>query len=143
MLPLRIISSSIRQSISATAARFKTTIDLSKVPVLREEDLEETFVRGSGPGGQSVAKTNNKVVLTHKPTGIVIQCHNSRSLFKNREEARRMLVAKLDALENGDQSVEAQRQQIEGKKHSEATRRKMKRQELKRAWKEREFGEQD
>uniref|UniRef100_A0A1Q3FCJ5 Putative translational termination n=1 Tax=Culex tarsalis TaxID=7177 RepID=A0A1Q3FCJ5_CULTA len=142
MLPLRIISYSIRQSISATA-RFKTTIDLSKVPVLREEDLEETFVRGSGPGGQSVAKTNNKVVLTHKPTGIVIQCHNSRSLFKNREEARRMLVAKLDALENGDQSVEAQRQQIEGKKHSEATRRKMKRQELKRAWKEREFGEQD
>lgn len=123
--------------------RFKTTIDTSKVPTLRDEDLEETFVRGSGPGGQSVAKTNNKVVLTHKPTGLVIQCHSSRSLFKNREEARRLLIAKLDELENGDQSVEAQQRRIEQKKHSEATRRQVKRQEMKKAWKEREFGQQD
>ncbi|XP_062699001.1 mitochondrial translation release factor in rescue [Aedes albopictus] len=123
--------------------RFKTTIDTSKVPTLRDEDLEETFVRGSGPGGQSVAKTNNKVVLTHKPTGLVIQCHSSRSLFKNREEARRLLIAKLDELENGDQSMEAQQRRIEQKKHSEATRRQVKRQEMKKAWKEREFGQQD
>ncbi|XP_065073433.1 mitochondrial translation release factor in rescue [Ochlerotatus camptorhynchus] len=123
-----------------TFHRYKTTIDTSKVPALREEDLEETFVRGSGPGGQSVAKTNNKAVLTHKPTGIVIQCHASRSLFKNREEARRLLVLKLDELENGDQSVESQQKKIDLKKHTEAVRRKFKRQEMKKVWKEREFG---
>uniref|UniRef100_A0A023EE61 Putative translational termination n=1 Tax=Aedes albopictus TaxID=7160 RepID=A0A023EE61_AEDAL len=142
MFNLIRISAQLR-AIQRPFLRFKTTIDTSKVPTLRDEDLEETFVRGSGPGGQSVAKTNNKVVLTHKPTGLVIQCHSSRSLFKNREEARRLLIAKLDELENGDQSVEAQQRRIEQKKHSEATRRQVKRQEMKKAWKEREFGQQD
>ncbi|EAT34024.1 AAEL012009-PA [Aedes aegypti] len=131
------------RSFRSPLIRWKTTIDTSKVPALRDDDLEETFVRGSGPGGQAVAKTNNKVVLTHKPTGIVIQCHSSRSLFKNREEARRLLVAKLDELENGDQSVEAQQRRIDQKKHSEAARRRSKRQEMKKAWKEREFGQPD
>uniref|UniRef100_A0A182R1D0 Prokaryotic-type class I peptide chain release factors domain-containing protein n=1 Tax=Anopheles farauti TaxID=69004 RepID=A0A182R1D0_9DIPT len=115
-------------------------IDESRVPVLRDEDLEESFVRGSGPGGQAVAKTNNKVVLTHKPTGIVVQCHITRSLFENRREARKLLIAKLDQLYNGDQSVEAQLQRLEAKKQSETARRKQKLQAKKRAWKEREFG---
>ncbi|XP_053679079.1 mitochondrial translation release factor in rescue [Anopheles nili] len=115
-------------------------IDDSRVPVLQEADLEESFVRGSGPGGQSVAKTNNKVVLTHKPTGIVVQCHTSRSLFENRREARKLLVSKLDQLYNGDQSVDAQQQRIDAKKQSETARRKQKLQAKKKAWKEREFG---
>uniref|UniRef100_A0A182K8H0 Uncharacterized protein n=1 Tax=Anopheles christyi TaxID=43041 RepID=A0A182K8H0_9DIPT len=115
-------------------------IDHSLVPVLREEDLEEMFVRGSGPGGQAVAKTNNKVVLTHKPTGIVVQCHTTRSLFENRREARKQLLGKLDQLYNGDQSVEAQLQRIEAKKQTETARRKQKLQAKKKAWKEREFG---
>lgn len=50
--------------------RFKHTIDHSKVPQLVEIELEEKFVRGSGPGGQAVNKTANCVVLTHTPTGI-------------------------------------------------------------------------
>lgn len=49
--------------------RFKCSIDYSKVPVISEDDLEERFVRGSGPGGQSVNKTANCVVLKHMPTG--------------------------------------------------------------------------
>lgn len=117
-------------------------IDHSRVPVLRDEDLEESFVRGSGPGGQAVAKTNNKVVLTHKPTGIVVQCHTTRSLFENRREARKMLIGKLDQLYNGDQSVEAQLQRIEAKKQTETARRKQKLQAKKKAWKEREFGDE-
>ena len=44
-------------------------IDYSKFPKIVEEDLEEQFVRGSGPGGQSVNKTSNCVVLKHKATG--------------------------------------------------------------------------
>ncbi|XP_058119388.1 mitochondrial translation release factor in rescue [Anopheles ziemanni] len=119
---------------------FSKAIADSRVPVLQEEDLEETFVRGSGPGGQAVAKTNNKVVLTHKPTGIVVQCHTTRSLFENRREARKVLIGKLDQLYNGEQSVAAQQQRIEQKKRTEATRRKQKLQAQKKAWKEREFG---
>jgi len=45
-------------------------IDRSRVPKLDEKDLEEMFVRGWGPGGQAVQKTNNCVVLKHIPTGM-------------------------------------------------------------------------
>ncbi|XP_053686043.1 mitochondrial translation release factor in rescue-like [Sabethes cyaneus] len=129
--------------INLSAIRYKSTVDKSKVPVLVENELEELFVRGSGPGGQSVAKTSNKVVLTHKPTGIVVQCHTSRSLHKNRQEARRLLVDKLDHLENGNNSVNAQLQRIEQKKHLVTQRRKIRLQEMKKAWKQREFGSDD
>lgn len=44
-------------------------LDYSNVPVLKDDELEERFVRGSGPGGQSVNKTSNCVVLHHTPTG--------------------------------------------------------------------------
>lgn len=50
--------------------RLKHTLDFSKVPKILEADLDEQFVRGSGPGGQSVNKTANCVVLLHKPTGL-------------------------------------------------------------------------
>lgn len=54
---------------SSVPYRFKFTPDSTKFPTLREEDLREDFVRGSGPGGQSVAKTNNCVILKHVPSG--------------------------------------------------------------------------
>lgn len=47
--------------------------DLPDLPVLLEEELEEQFVRGSGPGGQATNKTSNCVVLKHIPTGIVVK----------------------------------------------------------------------
>lgn len=50
--------------------RFKHLIDYSRAPVILEGDLEERFVRGSGPGGQNVNKTANCVVLKHIPSGI-------------------------------------------------------------------------
>ncbi|RDX52678.1 hypothetical protein OH76DRAFT_1454148 [Lentinus brumalis] len=70
------------------------------VPELKEEDLEESFVRGSGPGGQSVNKTENNVQLLHKPTGLRVACQETRSLKQNRKLARRILLDKLDALYN-------------------------------------------
>lgn len=48
----------------------KGLIDL---PILNEDDLEEQFVRGSGPGGQATNKTSNCVVLKHIPSGIVVK----------------------------------------------------------------------
>lgn len=47
--------------------------DLTDLPILNEDELEEQFVRGSGPGGQATNKTSNCVVLKHIPTGIVVK----------------------------------------------------------------------
>ena len=65
-------------------------------------------MRGSGPGGQSVAKTNNVVALKHIPTGIVVKYHETRSIDKNRKLAQEKLIEALDKAINGDESVEAQ-----------------------------------
>lgn len=53
-------------------------LDISKRPRLVEKELEEQFVRGDGPGGQSVQTTNNCVVLKHLPTGFVVKFHGTR-----------------------------------------------------------------
>ncbi|KAG2078009.1 hypothetical protein BDR04DRAFT_1124602 [Suillus decipiens] len=71
-----------------------------EIPELREEDIEESFVRGSGPGGQSINKTQNNVQLLHKPTGFRVACQETRSLQTNRMLARRWLLQKLDKLHN-------------------------------------------
>ncbi|KAJ3551722.1 hypothetical protein NM688_g4543 [Phlebia brevispora] len=71
-----------------------------KVPELREEDIAESFVRGSGPGGQSINKTENNVQLLHKPTGIRVSCQETRSLSQNRTIARKILLERLDHLQN-------------------------------------------
>lgn len=47
--------------------------DLLDLPALNEDELEEQFVRGSGPGGQATNKTSNCVVLRHVPSGIVVK----------------------------------------------------------------------
>ncbi|CAM4534199.1 unnamed protein product [Leuciscus chuanchicus] len=83
------------------AAGKKYQIDL---PVLHEEDLEEQFVRGSGPGGQATNKTSNCVVLKHVPTGIVVKCHQTRSVDLNRKRAREILREKLDVAYKGKKS---------------------------------------
>lgn len=116
----------------------KKDIDYSRVPVLNENDLEENFVRGSGPGGQAVNKTNNCVVLRHIPTGIIVKCHMHRMASWNRKEARKLLVAKLDEQINGENSVENQLKALLNKKSSDASRKRKKLADLKEKWKERE-----
>jgi protein subunit release factor B len=65
---------------------------------IREEDLEERFVRSSGKGGQHVNKTSTCVYLKHLPTGIEVKCMEERSQSLNRFLARRELVEKVAAL---------------------------------------------
>lgn len=57
--------------------------ELLDLPVLNEDDLEEQFVRGSGPGGQATNKTSNCVVLRHVPSGIVVKVNIFQFFFCN------------------------------------------------------------
>jgi protein subunit release factor B len=63
---------------------------------IREEDLEETFTRGTGPGGQKINKTSSTVVLVHTITGIEVRCQRERSQDMNRRVAREELCNKLE-----------------------------------------------
>ncbi|KAH9890657.1 RF-1 domain-containing protein [Cubamyces lactineus] len=108
------------------------------IPELKEEDLEESFVRGSGPGGQSVNKTENNVQLLHKPTGIRVACQETRSLKQNRKIARKILLDKLDALYNpGLSKVDLQKAK---KLERERQKRKKAKKKQKAHNKERELG---
>ena len=68
---------------------------------IREKDLLEKFVRGSGSGGQKINKTSNCVFLKHLPTGVCIKCQIDRSREMNRFLARRELCDQLDAIRQG------------------------------------------
>jgi protein subunit release factor B len=65
---------------------------------VREEDLEETFVRSSGNGGQHVNKTSTCVQLRHIPSGISVSASRERSQSVNRFLARRELLERIEAL---------------------------------------------
>lgn len=75
--------------------------------VLNETELQIKYVSGWGKGGQAVNRTKNAIQITHLPTGIVVKCHDTRSTKSNLSGAKKMLIAKLDDLYNGDQSKRA------------------------------------
>jgi protein subunit release factor B len=63
---------------------------------LREEDLQEKYVRSSGPGGQRVNKTSSCVYLKHEPTGLEVKMQRERSQALNRYYARKRLCELLE-----------------------------------------------
>ncbi|OLL25769.1 putative peptide chain release factor-like protein, mitochondrial [Neolecta irregularis DAH-3] len=79
------------------------------LPKIIESELEEKFIRGTGPGGQKINKTSICVQLRHIPTGITVKCQDSRYRELNRHVARKNLQKKLDVLENGDNSRAARK----------------------------------
>jgi protein subunit release factor B len=88
---------------------------------IHEEDLEETFIRSSGPGGQHVNKTSTCVRLLHRPTGLSVKVQHSRSQGLNRFLARRLLADRVEQQRRGTESSHDQR------------RAKMRRQKQRRA----------
>jgi peptide chain release factor len=75
---------------------------------IREEDIEESFVRSGGPGGQNVNKTSTCVYLKHLPSGIEVKCQRERSQALNRYLARKLLAKKIENLILGKLSEENQ-----------------------------------
>ncbi len=76
---------------------------------LREEDIEESFIRSGGKGGQHVNKVSTCVHLRHLPTGIEVKCREERSQSLNRYRARVLLLDKIDAMVRGKASAAQQR----------------------------------
>ena len=92
-----------------------------------EEDLEESFILGSGPGGQKVNKTASTVRLYHAPSGIMVKCGLNRSREMNRWLARRELAEKI--LERTNAAASSRRQEVE--KIRRQKRRRSRRQKAK------------
>ncbi|KAK3072260.1 hypothetical protein LTR53_007159 [Teratosphaeriaceae sp. CCFEE 6253] len=92
-------------------------------PKILETDLEESFLKGSGPGGQKINKTSSAVQLKHLPTGIVVKCQETRSRQMNRKFARNILAEKLDVLEKGDGSRSAIKAERERKKKASVSKK--------------------
>lgn len=75
---------------------------------IREEELQENFICGSGRGGQKMNKTASCVQLSHAPSGIEIRCQKTRSQVENRFWARRELCERIEERALGEKSARQQ-----------------------------------
>ncbi|KAL9587590.1 MAG: hypothetical protein Q9212_000167 [Teloschistes hypoglaucus] len=91
--------------------------------VIKEDEIEESFLKGSGPGGQKINKTSSAVQLKHLPTGMVVKSQATRSRSQNRSIARRLLADKLEEAEKGSESRTALKEEIKSKKKASKSKK--------------------
>ena len=92
-----------------------------------EEDIDESFILGGGPGGQKTNKTSNVVRLSHEPSGLMVKCGETRSRETNRWLARRMLAEAILEREKGRKSAaRAKAEKIRRQKRRRSRRQKQK-----------------
>jgi protein subunit release factor B len=73
---------------------------------VRESDIEESFVKSGGKGGQNVNKLATCVMLLHRPTGLQVKCQTTRQQGLNRVLARRLLLDKIEKLQTGQAAAQ-------------------------------------
>jgi len=131
---LKEVESVVRRSMGEGSGSSASATTASQpggaLPELKEEELEEKFVKGSGAGGQKVNKTSNRVILIHVPTQVRVECQDTRSLTQNRKIARKRLRLKVDAFINGESSRTGQKASVAvAKKAKNKSRNKRRRQQ--------------
>jgi protein subunit release factor B len=108
---------------------------------IHERDLEEKFIRASGPGGQNVNKVSTCVVLRHPPSGTEVRCQTERTQALNRFLARRRLTEKIEkALLGRASAAEKRRWKAVKQKRRRSKKAKEKVLELKRRRSEKKLG---
>jgi peptide chain release factor 2 len=102
-----------RRHTSFAGVEVSPVVDQIDEVEIDDDDLQIDTYRASGAGGQHVNKTDSAVRITHKPTGIVVQCQNERSQSSNKAEAMTMLRSKLLELEERKRREEIAREKGE------------------------------
>ena len=93
-----------------------------------EAEIEESFVRSGGHGGQNVNKTSTCVMLVHRPTGLQVKCQETRQQGLNRFIARRILLDKIEEKQTGvvaAKQAEIERIRRQKRKRSKRAKDKM------------------
>ncbi|CAI7568800.1 unnamed protein product [Penicillium discolor] len=97
------------RTLSAPARLFSQTPIVPAKPLpprlkINDADISISYLKGTGPGGQKINKTNSAVQIIHKPSGVVIKCQATRSQSQNAKIARSLLADRVEAQEKGDKS---------------------------------------